>query len=156
MDNLLIIIGVLCVIISLISMISLRRKVDERIEVFKDHELEYRDLRNDIIELKDEFSKSAELEIMNLDKKMRELNKTKVLIENKIKEGQSLNQILENTFEKINNIEVNVNSNFKENPKYLEKIIIDYYKQGLSIREIAKKTGKTLNEIQMIMGLTLN
>lgn len=156
MEKIIIASGIIIIIISLISMFLIRRKVDERIDILKDQELEYRDLRNDIIELKDEFHKSAESEVTTLDKKMRELNKAKILLENKIKEGTSLNQILETTLDKMNKIEINPPVEQKTEKQYLEKVIIDYYKQGMSIREIAEKTGKTLNEIQLIMGLTLN
>lgn len=156
MEKIIIASGVVIIIGSLISMFLIRRKVDERIDILKDQELEYRDLRNDILELKDEFKKSAEAEVTGLDQKMRELNKAKILLENKIKEGSSLNQILENTLDKMNDIEINPPMEQKEEPQYLEKVIIDYYKQGFSIREIAEKTGKTLSEIQLIMGLTLN
>lgn len=156
MEKIIIASGIIIIIISLISMFLIRKKVDERIDILKDQELEYRDLRNDIIELKDEFHKSAESEVTSLDKKMRELNKAKILLENKIKEGTSLNQILETTLDKMNKIEINPPVEQKTEKQYLEKVIIDYYKQGMSIREIAEKTGKTLNEIQLIMGLTLN
>lgn len=145
-----------------------------------DLELEYLDLKNNIAELTQEFNRSASFNTNMLDEKITYLSEMRNDLDEKILKVTKLMTDMEIMFNRLKKLENNI-PNLKEKIKQeeeliqeavlkedkvikmkpkLEKVeddletqIIEYYKKGLSIKEISSKTGKSLGEIEFIMGL---
>ena len=98
------------------------------------------------------------------------------MFDNKIKEGQGLNSILEKTFDKVSEVKVEAKPSFHmdiEDEEYEEDYeeefvedeeydevaevdleeILELYKSGKSLNEISEITGRSLEDIAVIMGM---
>ncbi len=154
MPLLTVIIGIAIVLGSLATIVLNGKKNEEYLEKFESYEDEIRNLKREVGKLTREFKEISEEKLSELDNKVNDINRAGTLVESKIKEGQTIARILENTIDKSSQIEVGGKPNVKVTKKSLNKDeIVKLYKQGLSIKEIATKTGKSLVEIQGIMGL---
>lgn len=154
MPLLTVIIGIAIVLGSLATIVLNGKKNEEYLEKFESYEDEIRNLKREVGKLTREFKEISEEKLSELDNKVKDINRAGTLVESKIKEGQTIARILENTIDKSSQIEVGGKRNVKVTKKSLNKDeIVKLYKQGLSIKEIATKTGKSLVEIQGIMGL---
>lgn len=155
MPLLTVIIGIAIVLGALATIILSSKKNSRYVEKLEGYEEEIRSLKREIERLTREFKNLSEEKMGELDNKVKDINRAGTLVESKIKEGQNIVRILENTIEKSSQIEVGGNTKAKTKTKSeLNKDeVVKLYKQGLSIKEIASRSGKSLVEIQEIMGL---
>ncbi len=155
MPLLTVIIGIAIVLGSLATILLNSRKNDKYLEKLEGYEEEIRNLKREVDRGTREFKELSEEKMNELENKVKDINRAGTLVESKIKEGQNIVRILENTIDKSSQIEVGGKSkNIPAKSKSLSKEeIINLYKKGLSIKEIASQTGNTLVEIQQIMGL---
>ena len=120
-------------------------------------------VRKQIIELLDE-DKYIEAKMKELNKNygdiyfdkelMKECERKIAVFEDKISQGKNLKNILEKTFEKVSNVEIGtpkVNEDINKN--YGVEDILGLYREGKTVTEISKITGKSLEEIAEMMGI---
>ena len=111
-----------------------------------------------------------------LEKLLKECDRRILMFDNKIKEGQGLNSILEKTFDKVSEVKVEAKPSFHmdiEDEEYEEDYeeefvedeeyddveevdleeILELYKSGKSLNEISEITGRSLEDIAVIMGM---
>lgn len=136
---------------------------------FNDIELEYRDLKNQVLELIKEFNRSAHFNTELLEDKIKSLNKKIDESDDRLLKFNKMNTDMDIMYKKmvdlVENNKVTYNET-KELPKKEEEVskanhvikgiedeILEYKKQGLSINEIAEKTGKSVGELEFMMGL---
>jgi len=126
------------------------------------YEIALLEMKRTIEELDNKVKNSSMEKLKELKELLREVDKKNLILDNKIKEGYGLNGILERNFDKISEIKVDVpkiNFNFEEKSKTIEKKqitkdeIMDLYKEGKDLKEISEITGKTLEDIAIIMGI---
>ncbi len=176
MDKIILISGIVISLISLLVIFFSKnsKKADDNSEYnFMDVELEYRDLKNQIMELMKEFNRSANFNTNILDEKITYVSEMRDDIDRKILKITKMMtdmEIMYNRLEKlgsdlerkhIGNINVvneekvikMIPKNSRNNIVSEEEQILEYYSQGMSVREISLKMGKTLGEIEFIMGL---
>lgn len=153
MPLLTVIIGIAIVLGALATIILSGKKNSRYVEKLEGYEEEIRSLKREIERLTREFKNLSEEKMGELDNKVKDINRAGTLVESKIKEGQNIVRILENTIEKSSQIEVGGNTKAKTKTELNKDEVVKLYKQGLSIKEIASRSGKSLVEIQEIMGL---
>ncbi len=176
MDKIIIITGIIVSIFSLLIILFSKQtknvhntKIDGN---FNDLELEFRDLKNQIIDLTREFNRTANFNTNLLDEKTVYLNEVREDVDEKIMKLNKLitdSEIISRRLEKRNNkSEIINNVSIKENeqkiiklkPQKKEKnnfstnnIIFEYFQKGYSLSEISDKTEKSIGEIEFIIGL---
>ena len=149
-------------------LIIVLKKDDEESKVdrsdFNDIELEYRDLKNQVLELIKEFNRSAHFNTELLEDKIKTLNGKIVESDEKIEKLDNLNSEMNLLYKKMDELvdrnsvtfescEVEESSKVNHIMKGIEKEILEYKKDGLNINEIAEKTGKSVGELEFMMGL---
>lgn len=167
MGNILIISGSVITFFSIISIIlKKRRRFD--VSEYMGVDLEYRDLKNDIMDLRHEFDKSALEHKKSLEQKYDEVNLLKELLDKKIieyvsliKEYEEKANIIKNDLNSLINTGENVlNQNLNNKTVYDEKEkeeiktkVYSLYKSGKNIRQISEELNIEVNTINMIMGI---
>jgi|GEM_PF-4705686 len=150
MSLIIIIFGIAICLAAIVTTVISDKKTARGIIEFSKLESELRTLKREVEADIQELNSISKNKLDELEVKIKDINRAGTLVDSKIKEGKSIVKILENTLEKSENIEVNSNNNFRSSD--LTKIqILDLYKKGMSIKDIALKTGKSLEELKYIM-----
>lgn len=150
MSLIIIIFGIAICLAAIVTTVISDKKTARGIIEFSKLESELRVLKREVEADIQELNSISKNKLDELEVKIKDINRAGTLVDSKIKEGKSIVKILENTLEKSENIEVNSNNNFRSSD--LTKIqILDLYKKGMSIKDIALKTGKSLEELKYIM-----
>ncbi|OQY09874.1 MAG: hypothetical protein B6I28_02160 [Fusobacteriia bacterium 4572_132] len=173
MEKLILIIGIFISIFSLLLILFSKDKKKTNIlnnnEISNELELEYRDLKNQILDLTREFNRTANFNTNLLDEKTAYLNEIREDIDEKIMKINKLltdSEILCRRLEKektkgITKTQKETNQKIiKLKPQKKEKrnlinndMVFEYFQNGLSLSEIAEKTDKSVGEIEFIIGL---
>lgn len=148
MPLLIIILGIAITLVALVTIVLNGRNIEKNIEKFESFEEEMQNLRREVEKATREFKNTSADKLGELDKKIKDLNRAGTLVESRVKEGQSIVKILENTIKKSSNIEVN-----NQKRTFSKSEMLELYKKGYGIKEIAKKSGKSLEELRDILGL---
>ncbi|BDU50581.1 hypothetical protein [Haliovirga abyssi] len=181
MTNILIGIGI---VISLYSLLAIFLTGNKKKKVIKNHstknninkgelELEFFDLKNQIVDLTMEFNRTANFNTDTLDKKIMTISELNLNLDEKIVKSTKLITDMDILYRRLLEAEVNLSEKLKNISNAEEKIlrikpktkpmirntigyedeIVEYYKRGLDIYEIAEKMGKSMGEIEFVLGL---
>ena len=168
MSILLGIVGIGIVIFALITIYFGNKKIDEKERVLDTYEVTLLEMKRNIEELDRKVKENSAEKIKELEKMLKECDRRILMFDNKIKEGQGLNNILEKTFEKVSEVKVETKPNFHmeidEEEDYIDEEydeieeidleeILELYKSGKSLNEISEITGRSLEDIAVIMGI---
>ena len=176
MSILLSIIGIGMVIFALITIYFGNKKIDEKERVLDSYEVTLLEMKRNIEDLDRRVKESSVEKTKELEKLLKECDRRIIMFDNKIKEGQGLNSILEKTFDKVSEVKVEAKPSFHmdiedeeyeedyedeftEDEEYdeVEEIdleeILELYKSGKSLNEISEITGRSLEDIAVIMGI---
>jgi seryl-tRNA synthetase len=176
MVSVLILLGSAISIFCLVFIINDKKKSVEVSGQFIEMESEYRRLKSEMDELVKEFNKTALHSSERLNAKVKEIQE--IAFKERISENEILNlkeeiEKLKDSFnelkEKVNTTPTRrktskdkiiqlVQNNKEENvetvrKKAFESEIDEFIEKGLSQNEISEKTGKSMGEIEFIMGL---
>lgn len=163
MNVILMIIGIGITLFAVMTIYFGNKKIDKKAKMLEAYEFNLLEIKRTIEELDDKVKNSSMEKIKELEKLMKECDRRGILLDSKIKEGYGLNGILERNFDKISEVKVdNPKTEFikekKEEKKFeVKKIgkeeIMDLYKEGKGLKEISEITGKSLEDIGIIMGI---
>ena len=160
MNLILTVIGIGITVFAVLTIYFGNKKIDKRAKMLDTYEITLLEMKKTIEELDQKVKSSSMEKIKELKELIKEADKKNLILDNKIKEGYGLNGILERNFDKISEIKVDtpkMSFNFEEKPKTPEikqitkDEIIDLYKEGKDLKEISEITGKTLEDIAVIM-----
>lgn len=150
----LIISGIVVVVISTFLIIRNNKKMQFKRALINEQELKLREFKNSIDDLQDEFNKTADLKIKLIKDKERDIKALAKIVDTKLSEGNSLLKILENSYKKVTDVEISKNKvGNLQNGELTKGEILDYYAKGYNVKQISAETGKSLVEIQKIMGI---
>jgi ElaB/YqjD/DUF883 family membrane-anchored ribosome-binding protein len=147
MSLLIIVIGIAITLAAIVSAYFNEKNIGKSVVEIEKYEVEIRELKREAESVLREFKSLSEEKMTELEKKVKDVNRAGTLVESKVKEGKSIVKILENMIAKSEEIEVDNNSK----NEFTKEKIIEMYKEGMSIKEIAFKSGKTLEELKYIM-----
>ncbi|MBN1468156.1 MAG: hypothetical protein JXM74_08870 [Fusobacteriaceae bacterium] len=154
MELILNLVGVVIVIFSLLLVFQNNRKNDKKEEELESYETELVHMKRHLEEIDNKIKSSSIEKYRELEKLMKECERKIAVFEDKISQGKNLKNILEKTFEKVSNVEiVNHKVNEDVNKNYGLEDILGLYRQGKTVTEISKITGKSLEEIAEMMGI---
>lgn len=160
MNFILTMVGIGVTIFAVLTIYFGNRKIDKRAKMLDTYELTLLEMKRTIEELDNKVKNSSMEKMKELRDLIKEAEKKNLILDNKIKEGYGLNGILERNFEKISNITIDTSNTSNEaSPKNSLKSdvtkdeIMDLYKDGKDLKEISEITGKTLEDIAVIMGI---
>ncbi len=170
------ILGIGMVIFALITIYFGNKKIDEKERILDNYEVTLLEMKRNIEDLDRRVKESSVEKTKELEKLLKECDRRILMFDNKIKEGQGLNSILEKTFDKVSEVKVEAKPSFhmdiedEENEEdYEEEFvedeeydevaevdleeILELYKSGKSLNEISEITGRSLEDIAVIMGM---
>lgn len=150
MALLIIILGIAVTLAALVSSYFNDKKMNGTMIELEKYEGEIRNLKREAELVLRDFKNLSEEKMTELNNKIKDVNRAGTLVESKIKEGKSIVTILENTIAKSEEIELDDNRGKTE---FTKSKIIELYKNGMSIREISAKSGKTFEDLKHIMEL---
>lgn len=179
MSILLSLLGVGLVIFALVTIHFGNKKSDEKERNLDAYEGTLLELKKNIEDMDRKVKENYAEKTKELERMLKECDRKILILDNKIKEGNVINNILVTTFEKVNEVEVNAKPNvhlvneeneeevfeedyeddFLDDEEYdeVEEVdleeILELYKDGKSLNEISEITGKSLEDIAVIMGL---
>ena len=162
MNLILTMVGIGITIFAILTIYFGNKKIDKRAKMLDTYEIALLEMKRTIEELDNKVKNSSMEKMKELKELLKEVDKKNLILDNKIKEGYGLNGILERNFDKISEIKVDApktSFNFEEKSKTVEKKqitkdeIMDLYKEGKDLKEISEITGKTLEDIAVIMGI---
>lgn len=183
MSILLSLLGVGLVIFALVTIHFGNKKSDEKERNLDAYEGTLLELKKNIEDMDRKVKENYAEKTKELERVLKECDRKILILDNKIKEGNVINNILVTTFEKVNEVEVNAKPNFhlvneENNEENEEEVfeedyeddflddeeydeveevdleeILELYKDGKSLNEISEITGKSLEDIAVIMGL---
>ena len=162
MNLILTMVGIGITIFAILTIYFGNKKIDKRAKMLDTYEIALLEMKRTIEELDNKVKNSSMEKMKELKEILKEVDKKNLILDNKIKEGYGLNGILERNFDKISEIKVDApktSFNFEEKSKVVEKKqitkdeIMDLYKEGKDLKEISEITGKTLEDIAVIMGI---
>ena len=154
MELILNLVGVVIVIFSLLLVFQNNRKNDKKEEELENYETELVHMKKHLEEIDNKIKSSSIEKYRELEKLMKECERKIAVFEDKISQGKNLKNILEKTFEKVSNVEIvtpKVNEDVNKN--YGVEDILGLYRQGKTVTEISRITGKSLEEIAEMMGI---
>jgi archaellum component FlaC len=154
MELILNLVGVVIVIFSLLLVFQNNRKNGKKEEELENYETELVHMKRHLEEIDNKIKSSSIEKYRELEKLMKECERKIAVFEDKISQGKNLKNILEKTFEKVSNVEIvtpKVNEDVNKN--YGVEDILGLYRQGKTVTEISKITGKSLEEIAEMMGI---
>jgi hypothetical protein len=164
------------VIFALITIYFGNKKIDEKERILDNYEVTLLEMKRNIEDLDRRVKESSVEKTKELEKLLKECDRRILMFDNKIKEGQGLNSILEKTFDKVSEVKVEAKPSFHmdiEDEEYEEDYeeefvedeeydevaevdleeILELYKSGKSLNEISEITGRSLEDIAVIMGM---
>ena len=170
------ILGIGMVIFALITIYFGNKKIDEKERILDNYEVTLLEMKRNIEDLDRRVKESSVEKTKELEKLLKECDRRILMFDNKIKEGQGLNSILEKTFDKVSEVKVEAKPSFHmdiEDEEYEEEYeeelegdeeydevaevdleeILELYKSGKSLNEISEITGRSLEDIAVIMGM---
>lgn len=170
------ILGIGMVIFALITIYFGNKKIDEKERILDNYEVTLLEMKRNIEDLDRRVKESSVEKTKELEKLLKECDRRILMFDNKIKEGQGLNSILEKTFDKVSEVKVEAKPSFHmdiEDEEYEEDYeeefvedeeynevaevdleeILELYKSGKSLNEISEITGRSLEDIAVIMGM---
>ena len=170
------ILGIGMVIFALITIYFGNKKIDEKERILDNYEVTLLEMKRNIEDLDRRVKESSVEKTKELEKLLKECDRRILMFDNKIKEGQGLNSILEKTFDKVSEVKVEAKPSFhmdiedeeyeedyeeefSEDEEYddVEEVdleeILELYKSGKSLNEISEITGRSLEDIAVIMGM---
>ena len=170
------ILGIGMVIFALITIYFGNKKIDEKERILDNYEVTLLEMKRNIEDLDRRVKESSVEKTKELEKLLKECDRRILMFDNKIKEGQGLNSILEKTFDKVSEVKVEAKPSFHmdiEDEEYEEDYeeefvedeeydevaevdleeILELYKSGKSLNEISEITGRSLEDIAVIMGI---
>ena len=170
------ILGIEMVIFALITIYFGNKKIDEKERILDNYEVTLLEMKRNIEDLDRRVKESSVEKTKELEKLLKECDRRILMFDNKIKEGQGLNSILEKTFDKVSEVKVEAKPSFHmdiEDEEYEEDYeeefvedeeydeveevdleeILELYKSGKSLNEISEITGRSLEDIAVIMGM---
>ena len=150
MSLIIIVLGIAIAMAALVSAYFNDKNLGKNMMEMEKFEVEIRDLKREAEAVLREFKSLSDEKMSELNNKIKDINRAGTLVDSKIKEGKGIVKILENTIAKSEEIEID--NNVARNNFTKEKVV-ELYKQGMSIKEIAIKSGKTLEELKYIMEL---
>jgi septal ring factor EnvC (AmiA/AmiB activator) len=150
MSLIIIVLGIAITLAALVSAYFNDKNMGKNVSEMEKFEVEIRDMKREAEAVLREFKSLSEEKMSELNNKIKDINRAGTLVDSKIKEGKGIVKILENTIAKSEEIEID--NNVVRNDFTKEKVV-ELYKQGMSIKEIAVKSGKTLEELKYIMEL---
>lgn len=160
MNFMLTMVGIGVTIFAVLTIYFGNRKIDKRAKMLDTYELTLLEMKRTIEELDNKVKNSSMEKMKELKELIKEAEKKNLILDNKIKEGYGLNGILERNFEKISDIKIDKTNNIPEvfSNKFIKTDvtkdeIMDLYKDGKDLKEISEITGKTLEDIAVIMGI---
>ena len=154
MELILNLVGVVIVIFSLLLVFQNNRKNGKKEEELENYETELVHMKKHSEEIDNKIKSSSIEKYRELEKLMKECERKIAVFEDKISQGKNLKNILEKTFEKVSNVEIvtpKVNEDVNKN--YGVEDILGLYRQGKTVTEISRITGKSLEEIAEMMGI---
>lgn len=154
MELILNLVGVVIVIFSLLLVFQNNRKNGKKEEELENYETELVHMKKHLEEIDNKIKSSSIEKYRELEKLMKECERKIAVFEDKISQGKNLKNILEKTFEKVSNVEIvtpKVNEDVNKN--YGVEDILGLYRQGKTVTEISRITGKSLEEIAEMMGI---
>ena len=170
------ILGIGMVIFALITIYFGNKKIDEKERILDNYEVTLLEMKRNIEDLDRRVKESSVEKTKELEKLLKECDRRILMFDNKIKEGQGLNSIIEKTFDKVSEVKVEAKPSFHmdiEDEEYEEDYeeefvedeeydeveevdleeILELYKSGKSLNEISEITGRSLEDIAVIMGM---
>ena len=170
------ILGIGMVIFALITIYFGNKKIDEKERILDNYEVTLLEMKRNIEDLDRRVKESSVEKTKELEKLLKECDRRILMFDNKIKEGQGLNSILEKTFDKVSEVKVEAKPSFHmdiEDEEYEEDYeeefvedeeydevaevdleeILELYKSGKSLNEISEITGRSLEDIAVIIGM---
>lgn len=154
MELILNLVGVVIVIFSLLLVFQNNRKNGKKEKELENYETELVHMKKHLEEIDNKIKSSSIEKYRELEKLMKECERKIAVFEDKISQGKNLKNILEKTFEKVSNVEIvtpKVNEDVNKN--YGVEDILGLYRQGKTVTEISRITGKSLEEIAEMMGI---
>lgn len=183
MSILLGVVGIGLVIFALITIYFGNKKVEEKERLLENYEGTLLEMKRSIEELDRKVKEGSTEKVKELEKLLKECDRRIIIFDNKLKEGQGLNNILEKTFAKVSEVKVEnkpkfdiqieeeyeeeydgeqeeyYEEEFAEDEEYEEveevglEEILELYKKGNTLKEISDITGRSLEDIAVIMGM---
>lgn len=150
MSLIIIVLGIAITLAALVSAYFNDKNMGKNVTEMEKFEVEIRDMKREAEAVLREFKSLSEEKMSELNNKIKDINRAGTLVDSKIKEGKSIVKILENSISKSEDIEIDNNTVRND---FTKEKVIELYKHGMSIKEIAAKSGKTLEELKYIMEL---
>lgn len=151
------VIGIAVTLFALLTIVFSNKRIDKRTDVLDSYELSLIEMKKEIEELNKRVHENTVEKLKELDKLIKECDRRVLMFDNKIKEGKNMSAILERSYEKTSEIKVNSKvENRVESPKkeFTKSDIIELYKNGNNLKVISDISGKSLEEIAKIMGIS--
>ena len=98
------ILGIGMVIFALITIYFGNKKIDEKERILDNYEVTLLEMKRNIEDLDRRVKESSVEKTKELEKLLKECDRRILMFDNKIKEGQGLNSILEKTFDKVSEV----------------------------------------------------
>jgi ElaB/YqjD/DUF883 family membrane-anchored ribosome-binding protein len=149
MSLIIIVLGIAITLAALVSAYFNDKNIGKNMVAMEKFEVEIRDMKREAEAVLREFKSLSDEKMSELNNKIKDINRAGTLVDSKIKEGKGIIKILENTIAKSEDIEIDNNIIIRN--EFTKEKIVELYKQGMSIKEIAVKSGKTLEELKYIM-----